>query len=170
LLVAIFASDAVQIREFNRVVAPLDAEPSHLLAALSDRGISARQLPGPEHPQGPGEITMTMDGVWWQLDLHTHVLPDDPVAGLDVSLLHDLVLGPILGITDPRIDRRLRFVPGVLGLDRLAAEADGGVGFALHPIATDEVARIAMSGRTLPPKSTYLDPKARSGLLLLPRR
>lgn len=171
LLVAMFDSDAVQIREFNRAVTPLDVTPSEVVIALAGVGITARELDGPEHPQDPGTVTMTIDGVWWQLIVSTDVVvPEDPLAGLDVSLLHELVLGPVLGVTDPRTDPRLRFVPGVLGLDRLAAEADGGVGFALHPIDTHEVARIALSGRTLPPKSTYLDPKARSGLLLLPRR
>lgn len=170
ILVAMFPSDGVQIREFNRVVTAVDVTPADLVAGMTARGLEVTPLRDAEHPQGPARFTMVADGRWWLVTVPAPLIPDDPVGRLDVSLLHDHVLAPLLDVTAPRTDPRLRFVPGVLGLDRLAEEAAGGVGFALHPIDADDVARIALSGMTLPPKSTYLHPKARSGLLLLPRR
>lgn len=170
VLVAMFPSDGVQIREFNRVVTPAGVTATDLVAGMTARGLEVTPLRGAEHPQGPARFTMVADDRWWLVTVPVPLVPDDPVGRLDVSLLHDLVLAPLLDVTAPRTDPRLRFVPGVLGLDRLADEATGGVGFALHPLDTDDVARIALSGLTMPPKSTYLHPKARSGLLLLPRR
>ena len=170
VLVAMFPSDGVQIREFNRVVAPVGVTADDLVTGMTARGLEVTPLPAAEHPQGPARFTMVAAGRWWLVTVPAPLIPDDPVRRLDVSLLHDHVLAPLLDVTAPRTDPRLRFVPGVLGLDRLAAEASGGFGFVLHPLDTDDVARIALSGMTLPPKSTYLHPKARSGLLLLPRR
>lgn len=170
ILVAMFPEDGVQIREFNRVVRDVGMTGTDLVARLRGRGLQVTQLAGPEHPQRPHQMTMTADASWWRVVFPESVLPDDPVESLDVSLVQTQVLEPVLGISDARTDERLSFVAGTRGLDGLqAAAGDTGVGFALHPIDTQEIMRIAMSHRTLPPKSTYLEPKARSGLLLLPR-
>lgn len=170
VLVALFPEGSVRMREFNRAVTPTPVTASQLVTAVRDLGMDVGELPGPEHPQRPGQVAMTAAGAWWLLDAAGTDLPDDPVDGLDVSWLHDRVIAPLLGVSDPHTDPRLRFVPGVLGLDALAREAEDGVGFALHPIDPEVVTATARVGRTLPPKSTYMHPKARSGLLLLPRR
>jgi uncharacterized protein (DUF1015 family) len=170
VLVAMFPAEGVQIREFNRVVTPVGVTAADLIAGMTARGLDVTPLPEAEHPQGPARFTMVAEGRWWHVSVPAPLIPDDLVGRLDVSLLHDHVLAPLLDVTSPRTDPRLRFVPGVLGLEALADEAAGGIGFALHPVDTDDVAHIALAGRTLPPKSTYLHPKARSGLLLLPRR
>lgn len=169
VLVAMFPSDGVQIREFNRVVAPVEVTAADLVDGMTARGLEVAPLRDAEHPQGPARFTMVAEGRWWLVTVPDRLIPDDLVERLDVALLHAHVLAPLLDVTSPRTDPRLQFVPGVLGLERLADEAAGGVGFALHPVDAEAVIRIALSGRTLPPKSTYLHPKARSGLLLLPR-
>jgi uncharacterized protein (DUF1015 family) len=97
----------------------------------------------------------------------TRVPGDDPVARLDVSLLQDRLLGPILGIGDPRTDPRIDFVGGARGLDELERRVAGGaaVAFSLHPTRMEQLMAVADAGRLMPPKSTWFEPKLADGLL-----
>ena len=95
-------------------------------------------------------------------------LSDDPVKGLDVSLLQDTLLGPVLGIQDPRTDSRIRFVGGIRGLGELErlVEQYEGVAFAMYPTSIQELFDVADAGLLMPPKSTWFEPKLRSGLFI----
>ncbi len=118
-------------------------------------------------PRSRGEISMLLDGTWYRL---TYVgrRPLDSVAGLDVSLLHDLILGPVFGISPQ--DHRLSYATGgesLAGLEEQVAEYRGGVGFAMYPAGIEEVMAVADAGRLMPPKSTWFTPKPRSGLFVV---
>ena len=111
---------------------------------------------------------MLLDGTWYRLVVRPEDRYDDPVAGLDVSLLHDILLEPVLGIHDPRTDERIDFVGGIRGLDELERRcADDSVcAFALYPTSISELFAVADAGMLMPPKSTWFEPKLRSGLFI----
>ena len=118
---------------------------------------------------------MYLDREWYRLSVHEELRPSDPIDGLDVSLLHDLLLRPVLGIDDPRTCDRISFVSGASGSEKLKTLADafrggptslGGVSFALYPCTLDELFAVADEGRLMPPKSTWFEPKPRSGLFI----
>mgnify|MGYP000027549984 FL=1 len=112
---------------------------------------------------------MYVGGEWYHLKAWEDIWQDkDVVAQLDVSLLQDKVLAPVLGIKDPRTDQRIRFVGGNHKLRELQEMADetGGVAFALYPTSMEELMQIADEGRLMPPKSTWFEPKLRSGLFI----
>ena len=105
---------------------------------------------------------------WYQLTAREEILSDDAVEGLDVSLLQSYLLEPVLGIKDPKTDKRIDFVGGIRGLDELErrADTDMKVAFALYPTSIAELFGVADAGRLMPPKSTWFEPKLRSGLFL----
>ena len=103
-----------------------------------------------------------------QIDCKNGTFPaDDPVGSLDVSIMQNNLLEPILGIKDPRTDNRIDFIGGIRGLDELSKRVDAGeaVAFSMHPTSVDELINIADAGMIMPPKSTWFEPKLRSGLL-----
>jgi uncharacterized protein (DUF1015 family) len=112
---------------------------------------------------------MYLDGRWYELKIHGALVPrHDPVASLDVSLLQDRLLAPILGIGDPRTDARIDFVGGVRGLRELEHRVRSGraaVAFALHPTRMEQLMAVADAGKLMPPKSTWFEPKLADGLL-----
>ncbi len=115
------------------------------------------------------EISMYLDGYWWRLDYQGHVDEDDPIARLDVTILSEQILDKILGIKDLRKDKRIDFVGGIRGLGELARRVDSGemaVAFALYPVSMKELTDIADSGNIMPPKTTWFEPKLRSGLAI----
>lgn len=111
---------------------------------------------------------MYLDGSWYQLDARPEICTDDPVEGLDVSILQDRILGPLLGIGDPRTDSRIRFVGGIRGLSELERLVDSGaaVAFSMYPTSIRELFEVADAGLLMPPKSTWFEPKLRSGLFI----
>ena len=112
---------------------------------------------------------MILDGKWYQLAARPGTFAaEDPIRGLDVSILQDNLLAPVLGIADPRKDKRIDFVGGIRGLGELEKRCREGwaVGFALHPTSLDELMRVADAGFVMPPKSTWFEPKLRSGLFV----
>lgn len=96
------------------------------------------------------------------------MISDDPVKGLDVSILQDHILAPVLGIHDPKTDPRIRFIGEIKGFSALeqAADESGGIAFSMYPTSMDELLRIADHGLLMPPKSTWFEPKLRSGLFI----
>lgn len=126
------------------------------------------------HPAEPWpsvrhHVGMYLDGQWYELTVKPEYVNDDPVKGLDVSLLQDLLLAPVLGIGDPRTDSRIRFVGGIRGLKELERLVDGGEGavaFAMYPTSIRELFDVADAGLLMPPKSTWFEPKLRSGLFI----
>lgn len=169
-LAVAFPHDALSILPYNRVVGDLNGhDPKALVTAIADRFVVS-QLDGVAAPDTRRTFTMWLDGAWYRLTPRDAILPDedDPVARLDVSILQDHLLGPILGIGNPRTDERIAFVGGVRGLAELEkrAGATGGVAFAMFPTSLTELMDIADAGEVMPPKSTWFEPKLRSGLIV----
>ncbi len=119
-------------------------------------------------PAGPGNVCMYLNGMWYGLSLNPHP-SDDPVDSLDVSMLQKSILEPLLGIDDPRTNPRIDFVGGIRGtaeLERRVDEGDAAVAFSLHPVTVTQLMAIADKGKLMPPKSTWFEPKLRSGLFI----
>jgi uncharacterized protein (DUF1015 family) len=109
-----------------------------------------------------------MAGNCYRLEAKAHSFPDDPIGILDVSILQDNILSPILNIQDPRTDNRVDFVGGIRGLGELVKKVDSGqaaAAFSLYPVSMDQLFLIADHGEIMPPKSTWFEPKLRDGLL-----
>ena len=112
---------------------------------------------------------MYIGGTWYRLTVKDEFVVNDPVEGLDVSILQNEVLSPILNIEDPKTDDRISFVGGIRGLEELARLVDSTeyeVAFAMYPTSIQELFAVADAGRLMPPKSTWFEPKLRSGLFI----
>ena len=122
----------------------------------------------PISPSKKGEIGMYLAGNWYLLRIRSQYRSQDPVAGLDVSILQDRILAPILGIGDPKTDTRIDFVGGIRGTEELQKRADAyhGVSFLMYPTSIGELFAVADAGRLMPPKSTWFEPKLLSGLFI----
>ncbi len=122
----------------------------------------------PYHPEKKGTFGMYLEGKWYRLTAKAHIRNEDAVEGLDVSLLQNHLLGPILGIQDPKTDKRIDFVGGIRGLEELErrVHTDMKVAFSMYPTSIGELFAVADAGRLMPPKSTWFEPKLRSGLFL----
>jgi uncharacterized protein (DUF1015 family) len=162
-----FPQDQLQILPYNRLVADLNGlHPEEFLVRV---GHACRLTPSaPPSPVRPGHVSMYFGGHWLGLEL-TAPADADPVSRLDVSLLQDNLLAPILGIDDPRTSKRIDFVGGIRGTDFLQAEVDArraAVAFSMHPVTMRQLMDIADAGQIMPPKSTWFEPKLRSGLFV----
>lgn len=168
-LAVAFPSDALQIFDYNRVVRDLNGLAKADFLARLREAFSVTQSAEPVAPARPGEFGMYLDGAWYRLVLQPSLVPQaDPVARLDVSLLADHLIAPILGIDDPRRDNRIDFVGGIRGLGELSRRVDSGemaVAFSLHPTRLDDLMAVADVGEVMPPKSTWFEPKLADGLL-----
>jgi uncharacterized protein (DUF1015 family) len=169
VLSVIFPHDQMRILDYNRVIKDLHG---HSVDSLMHRLSVAFEIEGwmgPVRPERPGEFGMYLGGHWYRMVLDPARIPfDDPVGRLDVSLLQDNVICPILGIQDPRRDDRIDFVGGIRGLDALSARVDSGemaVAFALHPTRMEDLMAVADVGEVMPPKSTWFEPKLADGLV-----
>ncbi|MEM7196305.1 MAG: DUF1015 family protein [Pseudomonadota bacterium] len=170
LLVALFSDQQLNLLPFHRCVRDLnDLTVTELTDALAQNfdvtSVSVAQCEPAQH----GQFGMLVGGEWYRLTLKSgSVDMDDPVASLDVSILQDLILGPILGIGDMRSDIRLDYVSGVSGVDGLVEAQNNGwkVCFACYATSIDQLMQVADAGALMPPKSTYFDPKARSGVFV----
>ena len=122
----------------------------------------------PYRPEKKGTFGMYLEGTWYVLTAKEEILSKDAVKGLDVSLLQDYLLDPVLGIRDPKTDKRIDFVGGIRGLEELErrVETDMKVAFSMYPTSIGELFHVADAGRLMPPKSTWFEPKLRSGLFL----
>ena len=111
---------------------------------------------------------MYLGGQWYQCQIHEKDKSSDPVENLDVFVLQEKVLAPLFGITEPKTDARISFAGGIRGLDYLEEKVDGGwaVAFAMHPTSITELFAVADAGKLMPPKSTWFEPKLRSGLVV----
>ena len=111
---------------------------------------------------------MYLDKKWYRLKAHKDICKDDAVEGLDVSVLQNELLSPVLGIGDPRTDKRIDFVGGIRGLSELERRADGDIrlAFSMYPTSIAELFDVADAGKLMPPKSTWFEPKLLSGLFI----
>jgi uncharacterized protein (DUF1015 family) len=164
-----FPHDELRILDYNRVVRDLDGlTPDALLARLRE-SFTVTPRSGRVAPARPETFGMYLAGRWHELALAPDLVPrHDPVASLDVSLLQEFLLGPILNVGDPRIDARIDFVGGVRGLQELERRVDSGraaAAFALHATRMEQLMAVADAGLLMPPKSTWFEPKLADGLL-----
>jgi uncharacterized protein (DUF1015 family) len=165
-MAVVFPHDQLQILDYNRVVKDLDGLGAEEFRARVAERFNVRTSEAVK-PAAPRSFGMFLEGRWHLIEPRPGTWPaDDPVRGLDVSILQDNLLAPILGIADPRKDQRIDFVGGIRGLGELERRCREGwaVAFALHPTSLDELMRVADSGVVMPPKSTWFEPKLRSGL------
>ncbi len=168
-LAVAFPHDQMQILPYNRLVADLHGlEPDTFLQRIGVR-FAIERSPDAVQPERPAEFGMYLERQWYRLRIDPQRIPwDDPVGRLDVSLLQDNLIEPILGIVDPRRDERIDFVGGIRGLDGLTARVDSGemrVAFALHPTRMADLMAVADAGEVMPPKSTWFEPKLADGLV-----
>lgn len=167
-LTVMFPADQLQILPYNRVVKDLNGTSSdEFLTMLSEKFTIARA--SSPSPAGKGEICMYLKGRWHSLTVAPGTTnPIDPISSLDVSVLQERVLDPLLGITDVRTDKRIDFVGGIRGtnaLEEIVDEGRAAVAFSLYPVTVDELMAIADANEIMPPKSTWFEPKLRDGLL-----
>jgi uncharacterized protein (DUF1015 family) len=167
-LSVIFPGDELKILDYNRVVKDLNGlSEVQFFNEVIDRFevCDAKKLYSPEDK---GLFGMYISGKWYKLRAHHDIKSDDPVKGLDVSVLQDGLLGPVLGIGDPRTDKRIDFVGGIRGLGELErrCKEDMEVAFSMFPTSIEELFKVADEGLLMPPKSTWFEPKLRSGLFL----
>jgi uncharacterized protein (DUF1015 family) len=166
-LAVVFPHDQLRILPYNRVVKDLHGlSAEQFLERL--RGIGTLEPAAAGTPAARGEVLVYVNGGWWSLTFPPASIDrSDPIASLDVSLLQDRVLAPILGIGDPRTDQRIEFVGGIRGTAELERRAGPmGVAFSMHPTSPDELLAVADAGEIMPPKSTWFEPKLRSGLFV----
>jgi uncharacterized protein (DUF1015 family) len=167
-LTVIFPHSQMKILDYNRVVTDLNGmTPEAFLASLS-RHFTVTPCGSAFRPCVPAEFGMYLGGQWYRLVIHAERIPDDPVGRLDVSLLANNLLAPVLGIMDPRRDKRIDFVGGIRGLAELERRVDGGdmkVAFALCPTRVEDLMAVADAGEMMPPKSTWFEPKLADGLV-----
>lgn len=170
-LAAHFPSEQIRVMDYNRVVRDLNGlDADGFLDRL--RSVGFQIIPGHRARRPPHAETfgMYLDGLWYLLAPRPEIVPERDVVGrLDVSILTDRILTPILGLGDQRTDRRIDFIGGIRGMDELERCVDSGrdaVAFALYPTSLDDVMRVADAGRVMPPKSTWFEPKLRSGLVV----
>lgn len=169
----LFPHNQLQILDYNRVVEDLNGlTPDQFKEKVAERFVLEEwKGEGPYRPEERGTFGMYLEGKWYKLRIQEEVLEGlDVVASLDVSLLQDNLLGPILGIADPRTDDRIDFVGGSRGLEELEARVRGGmaVAFSMYPTTITDVMAIADQDTVMPPKSTWFEPKLLSGLFIHP--
>lgn len=165
-LCVLFPASELKILPYNRIVFDLNGRtPEAFLAEVKARfGLEENAVPT---PAAVGRVSMYLGGKWY--GLRCPVDPKaDPVARLDVSVLQDKLLAPLLGIDDPRTSKRVDFVGGIRGTGELVkrVNAEGGVAFSMYPVTLDQLMDIADAGQIMPPKSTWFEPKLRSGLFI----
>ena len=167
-LAVIFPHHQMKIMDYNRVVKDLHGLEKSALVGRLETAFSIETSSGRVQPAQPGEFGMYLAGQWYRLTIQPQLIPADPVASLDVSLLSDHLLGPLLGITDLRRDKRIDFVGGIRGLGELERRVDSGemaVAFALYPTGMQQLMAVADANQVMPPKSTWFEPKLADGLV-----
>ncbi len=167
-LSVLFPDEELMILPYNRVVKDLNGytqeEFLNKIKEKFDIAESDRQV----SPDKKGTFGMYLGGKWYKLTAHKDIMSDDPVDGLDVAVLQDNLLAPVLGIGDPKTDKRIDFVGGIRGLSELEKRCreDCVVAFSMYATSIAELFAVADAGKLMPPKSTWFEPKLRSGLFI----
>jgi uncharacterized protein (DUF1015 family) len=165
-LAVLFPARCLAILPYNRVLRDNNGLDEPALLAALERVCEVGPPGASPLPRARHHVAMYLCGAWRELTF-SDVVEDDPIGSLDVALLQDRVLGPILGVTDPRRDPRIEFVGGVRGVVELTARAGRhGVAFSLYPTALAELCRVADAGLIMPPKSTWFEPKLADGMFV----
>ena len=168
-LSVLFPDDSLMIMDYNRTVRDLNGLSREEFMEKVKENFGVTELEGAAHPSKKGEVAMYLDKKWYMLSAKEALFKDkDAVASLDVSILQDYLLSPVLGIKDPRTDSRIDFIGGIRGLEALKkrADTDMEISFAMYPVSISELFAVADAGLLMPPKSTWFEPKLRSGLFI----
>jgi len=168
-LSVIFPHHQMKIMDYNRVIKDLNGlSVANFLARLTEK-FTLESAPALVKPTRHGEFGLYLSGQWYRLSIRPELIPQhDPVARLDVSLLQNHLIAPVLGITDPRRDKRIDFVGGIRGLEELEKRVDSGemaAAFALFPTGMEDLMAVADASQVMPPKSTWFEPKLADGLV-----
>lgn len=167
-LSVIFPHDQMQILDYNRVVKDLNGMDKETFLQRVAENFSLEKSDAAVKPRATAVFGMYLDGQWYKLTLDQKKIPADPVASLDISLLADNLIDPILGISDQRTDNRIDFVGGIRGLNGLEKRVDSGemaVAFSLYATTMEALMAVADAGEVMPPKSTWFEPKLADGLV-----
>ena len=168
-LSVLFPDEQLMIMPYNRVVKDLNGLTcEEFMEAVSKYFTIEEKGHKAFYPEEKGRFGMYLDGIWYELAAKESVMSEDPVDGLDVAILQDYLLTPVLGIGDPRIDKRIEFIGGIRGLGELErrVNSDMKVAFSMYPTSIDELFAVADADLLMPPKSTWFEPKLRSGLFI----
>lgn len=168
-LAVLFQAEELRIMDYNRAVKDLNGLGTEPFLQQVSKNFQVTKLgKEPCHPEKKGVFGMYLEDNWYKLEAKAEIRSGDAVKGLDVSLLQDYLLGPVLGIQDPKTDKRIDFVGGIRGLEELErrVHTDMKVAFSMYPTSIEELADVADAGKLMPPKSTWFEPKLRSGLFL----
>lgn len=167
-LTTLFPSNQLQIMDYNRLVTDLNGlNEADLLSATRNK-FSVQKADKAFSPANLHEFGMYLNGQWYRLMANEGSYSNDPIGILDITILQDNLLDPVLNIKDQRTDKRIDFVGGIRGLGELEKRVDSGemsLAFSLHPVSIQQLFDIADSGNVMPPKSTWFEPKLRDGLL-----
>ena len=169
-LAVLFSDQELEIFDYNRVIKDLNGlSPTEFIEKISGNFSLLQKSEKAIRPLRKGDFSVYLDKNWYLFSPLSREFDNDPVKNLDVSYLSDHIFEPILGISDQRTDDRIDFVGGIRGLEELARRVDSGdmaVAFALFPVSMDELLNVADEGKIMPPKSTWFEPKLRSGLFV----
>lgn len=170
-LSVLFPDDELRILPYNRVVRDLNGLSAEAFLERVQEHFRIVEPDGAQeakHPSEKGRMGMLLDGTWYVLEAREEIRSEDPIRGLDVSLLQDYILAPVLGVEDPRTDQRIEFIGGIRGSAELErrCEDDMRVAFSMYPTSMKELLAVADAGLLMPPKSTWFEPKLRSGLFI----
>ena len=167
-LAVIFPAHEMRIMDYNRVIVDLNGLSAEALLSRIQNAFLVEMATSAVAPAQPGTFGMYLAGQWYRLSIRAELIPDDPVGSLDVSLLQQNLIAPILGIADPRRDKRIDFVGGIRGLGELERRVDSGemaIAFSLHPTRMADLMAVADANEVMPPKSTWFEPKLADGLV-----
>lgn len=169
-MAVIFPDNNLRVMDYNRVVKDLHGlKEEELVEKIKEAGFSVECKGASRYkPEKPHSFAMYLGRQWYKLTAGEELVPEDAVAALDVSILQDRVLRPLLGIDDPRTDNRIDFIGGIRGLEELErrVSSDMKVAFAVYPVDICELMTVSDEGRVMPPKSTWFEPKLGSGLFV----
>ena len=166
-LSVIFPAHEMHIMDYNRLITDLNGLSAEAFLEKLGTAFSVEPAAGAVKPDRPGSFGLYLAGQWYRLDIRPDLIPTDPVGRLDVSLLQNNLIAPILGITDPRRDKRIDFVGGIRGLAELEKRVNSGemvLAFAFHPTRMEDLMAVADANEVMPPKSTWFEPKLADGL------
>jgi uncharacterized protein (DUF1015 family) len=167
-LTTLFPHDELRIMDYNRVVKDLNELDANRFLEKLNKNFKVNKINEACAPDHLHTFGMYLDGGWYRLESRKDSFPNDPIGNLDVSILQENILSPLLGIQDPRTNNRIDFVGGIRGLKELEKRVNSGqmkLAFSLYPVSMEQLFDIADSGQIMPPKSTWFEPKLRDGLL-----
>jgi len=162
----LFPASELKVLPYNRFVRRIPGRSAQEFLAEVSRIVPITENVDPK-PDAIGKVSLYLDGHWYGLDLNV-IAANDPISQLDVSKLQDKILAPLLGIEDPRTSNDIEFIGGIRGTQELEkrVDAEGGVAFSMYPVTVDQLMAIADADQIMPPKSTWFEPKLRSGLFV----